>query len=50
MSADFEVSGGGTLYLLTPQTNEAKDWCAEHIDPLAQSLGRGIAVRDTINE
>ena len=42
--ADFVVSGGGTLYLLTPLTDAAKDWVDQYIDPDHQSLGNSIAV------
>jgi hypothetical protein len=28
---DFEISGGGTVYLLQPLTGEAHDWVAKHL-------------------
>ena len=41
---DFTVSGGGTLYLLRPNTEAAKEWVADHIPDDAQRLGQAIAV------
>ena len=29
---DFTIVGGGTLYMLTPATDEARAWLDEHID------------------
>ena len=43
--ADFEITGGGTVYILTPCTTEAKEWLEEHVDlDNVQWFGRGIAV------
>lgn len=42
--ADFVVSGGGTLYLLTPVTKRAQKWVDEHLPEDRQTLGTGIAV------
>ena len=41
---DFEVSGGGTVYLLRPLTDAAREWVAEHIPEDAQYLGDAVAV------
>lgn len=43
-AVDFTVVGGGSVFLLTPLTDDAKNWSDEHIDPEAQKLGNGIAV------
>jgi len=42
--SDFKVSGGGSLYILTPCTDAARDWVSEHIGDDAQTWGGGIAV------
>lgn len=42
--ADFTVSGGGTIYLLCPNTVQAQDWIADHIPDDAQRLGNNVAV------
>ena len=42
--ADFLVTGGGTVYLLHPLTDAAREWVAEHLPEDAQRLGNGIAV------
>ena len=31
MRIDFEISGGGTVYLLHPRTRAARTWVAEHL-------------------
>ncbi len=31
MRIDFELSGGGTIYLLHPRTRAARTWVAEHL-------------------
>jgi hypothetical protein len=41
---DFQVSGGGTLYMLTPLTRRAKTWTDDHLPEDRQTLGSGIAV------
>ena len=40
---DFTVTGGGSLYILTPHTDIAKEWIAEHIGE-HQSWCGGVAV------
>jgi len=35
-SPDFIISGGGSSFLLTPQTKSAYDWIEEHLDPNVQ--------------
>lgn len=44
MKPDFVVSGGGSIYLLTPLTDNAKQWVDEHLPADRQTLGNGIAV------
>jgi len=41
---DFNVLGGGTVYLLQPNTDAARDWLREHISEEAQTLGESVAV------
>jgi hypothetical protein len=41
---DFEISGGGTVYLLHPLTHEAHDWVAEHLPADALHLRDAVAV------
>ncbi len=41
---DFSVLGSGTVYLLVPRTQAAREWASEHISSEAQMLGSGIAV------
>jgi hypothetical protein len=41
---DFEISGGGTVYLLHPLTHEAHDWVAEHLPADALRLGDAVAI------
>jgi len=41
---DFEVSGGGTIYLLHPLTEAAAHWIATHIPEDAPMLGDAVAV------
>lgn len=41
---DFDVSGGGTLYILTPLTAAAKEWCNDHLPEDAQRWCNGYAV------
>ena len=42
--ADFILSGGGSVYILTPQTDAARAWVDEHIPEDAQWFGRGVAI------
>lgn len=41
--ADFQVSGGGTIYLLTPISKAAREWANDHLPADAQTLGAAIA-------
>lgn len=41
---DFTISGGGTVYLLTPVSDAACEWVEDHLAPDRQYLGEGIAV------
>ena len=41
---DFEISGGGTVYLLHPLTRAARTWVEEHLPTDAMRLGDAVAV------
>ena len=41
---DFEISGGGTVYLLHPLTRAARAWIAEHLPADATRLGEAVVV------
>jgi hypothetical protein len=43
-TVDVMVSGGGTVFLITPQTDVAKTWFEEHLPADVQMLGAGVAV------
>lgn len=40
---DIEVSGGGTVYVLTSRTRAGRAWVAEHLPP-ATSFAGGVVV------
>lgn len=42
--ADFVLGGGGSLYILTPVSIPAKDWCKDHLPEDATRWGMGYAV------
>jgi hypothetical protein len=42
--ADFLVTGGGSVYLLHPLSDAAREWVGGHIPDDAQWLGRAVAV------
>jgi hypothetical protein len=42
--SDFTIIGGGTVYLLRPNTKRAEQWVREHIPADAQYLGNAVAV------
>jgi len=42
--SDFMVTGGGSLFTLTPLTPAACQWVDEFIDPDAQHWGGGIVI------
>jgi hypothetical protein len=44
ISADFTVTDGGSVCLLTPTTSAARRWLDENIGEDAIYLGRGLAV------
>lgn len=44
MTPDFHIGDHGSIWLLTPVTEAARSWVAEHIPEDAQRLGRGIAI------
>jgi hypothetical protein len=41
---DFEISGGGTIYLLHPLTRAAHTWIAEHLPVDALRFGDAVAI------
>jgi len=41
---DFEVSGGGSIYILTPLTSVARDWTAEFLPEDAQRWAGGVVI------
>lgn len=41
---DFTLSGGGTIYLLRPQTEAARDWVDTYLPDDAQWLGGAVAI------
>ena len=41
---DFEVSGGGSIYILTPLTPAARDWVAEFLPEHAQQWAGGVVI------
>jgi hypothetical protein len=43
-SADFEVYGGGTVYMLSPLNEPAKEFLYERLGDEAQFLGNAVAV------
>lgn len=42
--ADFTLRGGGSVYLLFPDSIAAEEWIADNIQPGALTLGNGIAI------
>jgi hypothetical protein len=44
ISADFTLTDGGSVCLLTPTTSEARRWLDENIGEDAIYLGRGLAI------
>lgn len=41
---DFNVTGGGSVYLLTPLSRDAREWVSDNLPSDVQRLGNGIAV------
>jgi len=41
---DFSIWGGGTVYMLTPQTATANDWVEANLKPNRLTLGDSIPV------
>jgi hypothetical protein len=41
---DFTVSGGGSIYILTPLTPAANDWVAEFLPEDAQRWAGGVVI------
>lgn len=44
IGVDFTLTGGGSVYLLTPQTDAGRAWKDQYLPSDAQTLGNGIAV------
>lgn len=44
MPADFTVQNEGSIFLLRPLTEAARDWVAEHIPADAQTFGDAIVI------
>ena len=44
MSADFTLTDGGSVCLLTPTTSDARRWLDENIGEDALYLGNGLAI------
>lgn len=40
---DFSITDGGSIYIITPQTDAGREWWEDHV-PDAQSWGMGYAV------
>ena len=43
---DFTLYDGGSVFLLTPRSDEAKDWVKENLPDDVLILGQGIAVEN----
>jgi hypothetical protein len=41
---DFTATDCGSIIMLCPKTDAAKDWCAEHLPEDAQWLGGSVAI------
>ncbi len=41
---DFTLQNEGTIYLLTPLTDSAKEWVSDHLPEDAQWFGNGVVV------
>ena len=41
---DFSLYDSGSILLLTPMSDEAKDWVKEHLPEDIRTFGRGFAV------
>lgn len=41
---DFTVSNEGSIFLLTPLTQAAKDWVEEHLPEDRQSFGGAVVI------
>jgi len=42
--ADAEVSGGGTIFLVRPLTDAAREWIEENVSNESQWFGQSLAV------
>lgn len=43
-SKDVIVESHGSVVLVRPQSDEAREWIEEHVDPLAQWFGSALVV------
>lgn len=41
---DFSLINGGTIVLLTPNTNAARDWVGAHVDAAAIYWGSAVVI------
>ena len=41
---DFEIIDHGSIVMLSPITNDAQDWCDEHLPEDAQWMGGACAI------
>lgn len=41
---DFDVQNHGSIFLLIPNTDDAKQWVEEHLPDDAMTFGNGIAI------
>lgn len=44
MSTDFVVADHGSIVLLYPATDAAREWVDQHIDQDAQHFGRSVVI------
>lgn len=44
ITSDFNVYDGGSIILLAPHTEQARDWIRDNIPDDAQTLGNNIAI------
>ena len=42
--ADLTLGGGGTVYTLTPNTEDGRAWVADNLPADALTFGRGVAI------
>lgn len=42
--SDFSLSNEGSIFILTPNSDEASSWCDEHLPEDVMTWGKGIVV------